>query len=99
MAVPGGFWNQRVAEAAVAAGYDGVWVSRIGTNGPETNPLALRRIVVRTGLSVNHILSMVEGRKPVLWWVANQQLLIRLLKRVLGVYWYEQLKRRLVPNA
>jgi len=99
MAAPGGFWNRTVADASKQAGYEAVWVSNIGTNGKETSPLALRRIVVRQPFSAAHVVSMVEGWQPSFWWAANQQALIRVLKRVLGVYWYEQLKRRLVPNA
>lgn len=98
-AAPGGFWNGRVAEAAKRAGYDAVWVSTIGTNGRETSPSALRRVVVRQPFSAERIVSMVEGWRPAFWWAASHQRLIRLLKRLLGVYWYEQLKRRLVPNA
>jgi peptidoglycan/xylan/chitin deacetylase (PgdA/CDA1 family) len=99
LAVPGGFWNAAVARAAREAGYDAVWVSTIGTNGRETNPLALRRVVVRRPVAVERVVSMVEGWQPAFWWATSQQRLIRLLKRALGVYWYEQLKRRLVPNA
>jgi len=99
LAAPGGFWNAQVAEAAQRAGYDAVWVSTIGTNGQGTNPAALRRVVVRQPFSMDRVVAMVEGWQPAFWWAANQQLLIRLLKRMLGVYWYEQLKRRLVPNA
>jgi peptidoglycan/xylan/chitin deacetylase (PgdA/CDA1 family) len=99
MAAPGGSWNPAVAEASKQAGYEAVWVSTIGTNGKETLPMALRRVVVRRPFSAERVVSMVEGWQPSFWWVANQQMLIRLLKRALGVYWYEQLKRRLVPNA
>ena len=99
LALPGGFWNSSVAQAAREAGYEAVWASTIGTNGKETNPLALRRVVVRRPFSAERVVSMVEGWQPAFWWAANQQLLIRLLKRTLGVYWYEQLKRKLVPNA
>ena len=99
LAAPGGFWNAAVAKAAHEAGYEAVWLSNIGTNGSETSPLALRRVVVRPRFAVDQVVSMVEGWQPSFWWAANQQLLIRLLKRALGVYWYEQLKRRLVPNA
>jgi len=99
LAAPGGFWNGAIARTAQAAGYEAVWISTIGTNGLETNPLALRRVVVRRQFSADRIVSMVEGWQPAFWWAANQQALIRLLKRVLGVYWYEQLKRRLAPNA
>ncbi len=99
MAAPGGFWNRRVASATQRAGYEAAWVSTIGTNGRETNPLALRRVVVRRPFSAERIVAMVEGWEPAFWWAANQQLVIRLLKRALGVYWYEQLKRRLIPNA
>lgn len=99
LAAPGGFWNQRVTAAARQAGYDAVWVSTIGTNGRETNPQALRRIVVRRPFSAVHLVSMVEGWQPSFWWAANQQFAIRALKRTLGAYWYEQLKCRLVPNA
>jgi peptidoglycan/xylan/chitin deacetylase (PgdA/CDA1 family) len=99
MAAPGGFWNQAVADASKDAGYEAVWVSEIGTNGKDTNPQALRRVVVRQPVSLDRIVAMVEGWEPAFWWAANQQLLIRALKRTLGVYWYEQLKRKLVPNA
>lgn len=99
LAAPDGWWSQAVAEAAQRAGYDAVWASTVGTNGRETNAQALRRIVVRRPFSADRIVAMVEGWQPSFWWAANQQLLIRSLKRVLGVYWYEQLKRRLVPNA
>ena len=99
LAAPGGFWNRAVADAVTKAGYEAAWVSTIGTNGADTNPLALRRVVVRQPFSAEQIISMVEGWRPAFWWAANQQLLIRLLKRLLGIYWYEQLKRRLVPNA
>lgn len=99
MAVPGGFWNKTVAEVAEKAGYEAVWASTIGTNGKETNALGLRRVVVRRPFSVQRVVSMVEGWQPAFWWAANQQFLIRMLKKVLGVYWYEQLKRKLVPNA
>ena len=99
LAAPGGFWDGKVAEAAKRAGYDAVWVSMIGTNGRDTNPAALRRVVVRQPFSAEQVLSMVRGWQPAFWWAANQQLLIRILKRVLGVYWYERLKRRVVPDA
>jgi peptidoglycan/xylan/chitin deacetylase (PgdA/CDA1 family) len=99
LAAPGGFWNQAVADASREAGYEAVWVSEIGTNGKETSPQALRRVVVRRPFSLDRVIAMVEGWEPAFWWAANQQLLIRALKRTLGVYWYEQLKRRLVPNA
>jgi peptidoglycan/xylan/chitin deacetylase (PgdA/CDA1 family) len=99
LAAPGGFWDARVAEAARRAGYDAVWLSSVGTNGQDTNPGALRRVVVRRPFSADRIVRMVEGWQPAFWWAANQQLAIRFLKRVLGVYWYEQLKRKLVPEA
>ena len=99
LAAPAGLWSPAVAEAAQRAGYDAVWVSTVGTNGLETNPQALRRVVVRRPFSADRIVAMVEGWQPSFWWAANQQLAIRALKRTLGTYWYEQLKRRLVPNA
>lgn len=99
LAAPGGYWNQAVADAVTRAGYEAAWVSTIGTNGPETNPLALRRVVVRQPFALEHLVSMVEGWEPAFWWAAGQQGLIRTLKRTLGIYRYEQLKRRLVPNA
>ncbi len=99
IAAPRGFWNAAVAQAVQRAGYDAAWLSTIGTNGRETSPSALRRVVVRQPFSAQRVVAMVEGWKPAFWWAANQQLLIRLLKRVLGVYRYEQLKRRLVPDA
>lgn len=99
LAVPGGFWNGTVANAARAAGYDAVWVSTIGTNGRETSPLSLRRVVVRQPVSIDRVIAMVQGWQPAFWLAANQQLVIRLLKKMLGVYWYERLKRTLIPNA
>ena len=99
IAAPRGFWSRAVADAVQQAGYEAAWVSTIGTNGEATNPLALRRVVVRWPFSVEQLVAMVEGWQPSFWWAANQQLLIRFLKRMLGVYWYEQLKRRVVPNA
>ena len=99
LAAPGGFWNGKVAEAAQRAGYDAVWVSMIGTNGRDTNPAALRRVVVRQPFSMEQVISMVSGWRPAFWWAANQQFLIRILKRMLGVYWYERLKRKLVTDA
>ena len=99
IAAPGGFWNQIVTEAVRKAGYEAAWVSEIGTNGPETNALALRRVVVRRPFSLDGVISMVEGWKPAFWWAVGQQRIIWLLKKLLGVYWYEQLKRRIVPDA
>lgn len=99
IAAPGGFWNSTVAEAAQQAGYDAFWVSTMGMNGKETNPFALRRVVVRSPLEIDRIVSMVEGQPSAFWWAGSQQAMIRLIKRVLGVYWYERLKRRVVPNA
>jgi len=99
IAAPGGFWNQTVVEAVRQAGYDSAWVSTIGTNGTETHPLSLRRIAVRPPVSVDRVIAMVEGQSASLWLAARQQFLIRLLKRILGVYRYEQIKRRLVPDA
>lgn len=99
MAAPGGFWDGAVADAAKQAGYDAVWVSTIGANGKDTNPLALRRVVVRQPFSVERMVAMVQGEPAAFWWAERQQFLIRLVKRLLGVYWYERLKRRLVPNA
>ena len=99
LAAPGGFWNQMVADAVRKAGYEAAWVSEIGTNGPETHPLALRRVVVRQPFSIERTVSMVEGWQPAFWWAVGQQRLIWLLKKVLGVYWYEQLKKRIVPDA
>ena len=81
------------------AGYEAAWVSTMGLNGRETNPLALRRVVVRRPFSADRIVAMVEGWGPAFWWAANQHVMIRFLKRVLGAYWYEQLKRTLVPDA
>lgn len=99
MAAPGGFWNGAVAEAARRAGYDAMWVSTIGANGRETNPLALRRVVVRQPFSLERISAMAEGNASAFWWAQRQQFVIRLLKRALGVYWYERLKKKLVPEA
>ena len=99
IAAPGGFWDRAVAAAVKRAGYEAAWVSTIGTNGADTHPLGLRRVVVRHPVAVDRIVSMVEGWGPSFWWASNQQLMIRLLKKILGVYWYEQLKRRLAPNA
>jgi len=99
IAAPGGFWNSTVAEAAKKAGYDAFWVSTMGMNGKETNPFALRRVVMRSPLEIDRIISMVEGQPSAFWWAGSQQALIRLIKRILGVYWYEKLKRRVVPNA
>lgn len=99
LSAPRGFWSRAIAEAVSRAGYDAAWVSTIGTVGRDTNPFALRRVVVRRPFSAERVISMVEGWTPSFWWAANQQFLIRVLKRMLGVYWYEQLKRRLVPNA
>ena len=99
IAAPRGFWNAAVAGAVQRAGYDAAWLSTIGTNGRHTSPIALRRVVVRQPFSAQRIVAMIEGWQPAFWWAANQQLLIRVLKRTLGVYRYEQLKRILVPNA
>lgn len=99
LAVPGGSWSAAVAEAARQAGYDAVWISTPGTNGVETHALGLRRMTVRQPFSAPQVLALVEGWQPAFWWAARQPVAIRALKRVLGVYWYEQLKRRLVPNA
>jgi len=99
IAAPRGFWNREVADAVAQAGYEAAWVSTIGTNGPETNALALRRVVVRWPFSAQRLVAMVEGWQPSFWWAASHQRAIRLLKRALGVYRYEQLKRFLVPNA
>jgi len=99
LSAPRGFWNRTVADAVQQAGYEAAWVSTVGTNGAETNALALRRVVVRGAFSVERLVSMVEGWRPAFWWAASHQRAIRLLKSVLGVYGYEQLKRRLVPNA
>ncbi len=99
LAAPRGFWNGKIAETAKRAGYDAVWVSTIGMNGKETSPLGLRRVVVHRPFSAEKLISMVEGWQPAFWWVSSQQSLIRFLKRALGVYWYERLKRRVVPNA
>jgi peptidoglycan/xylan/chitin deacetylase (PgdA/CDA1 family) len=99
LAAPGGAWNRQAAQAAQAAGYDAVWVSTIGTNGRETNAQALRRVVVRQPVSVGRLIALLEGWQLSFWMAARQQTLIRLLKRLLGAYWYEQLKRKLVPHA
>lgn len=99
LAAPGGDWNGAVTEAARQAGYDAVWISTPGTNGVETHAMGLRRMTVRQPLSVPQVLALVEGGQPAFWWATRRQGPIRALKRVLGMYWYEQLKRRLVPNA
>ena len=99
LAAPRGFWNKTVADEVSRAGYEAAWVSTIGTNGDTTNPLALRRVVARWPFSAQRLVAMVEGWQPAFWWAASHQRAIRLLKRALGVYRYEQLKRRLVPNA
>ncbi len=99
LAAPGVDWSVAVAEAARESGYDAVWISTSGTNGSETHALGLRRLAVRQPFSVHQVLALVDGWQPAFWRAARQQMAIRTLKRVLGVYWYEQLKRRLVPNA
>jgi len=96
---PQGRWNSTVAMAARRAGYDAVWVSTSGTNGRETNPQALRRVMVRHPVSVERLISLVEGWHQTFWWAANPAFVIRGMKRALGVYWYEQVKQRLVPHA
>ena len=85
--------------ASQKAGYDAVWVSTIGMIGKDTNPLALRRVVVRKPFSVDRMISMVEGNAATFWWAQRQQFFIRLIKRILGIYWYERLKRKLLPEA
>jgi peptidoglycan/xylan/chitin deacetylase (PgdA/CDA1 family) len=99
LAAPSGDWNAGVASAARHAGFDALWISAPGTNGPETQALALRRLTMRRPFSLQQVLALVDGWQPAFWWAARQQVAIRGLKRILGVYWYEQLKRRLVPNA
>jgi hypothetical protein len=71
-----------VAEAVQQAGYEAAWVSTIGTNGAETHPLALRRVVARQPFAAERLVALVEGWRPAFWWAANQQRLIRWLKRV-----------------
>ena len=99
LAAPGADWSVAVAEAARESGYDAVWISTPGTNGPETQALGLRRLAVHQPFSVQHVLALIDDWEPAFWWVGRQRRAIRALKRVLGVYWYEQLKRRVVPNA
>ena len=99
LAAPGGHWNGTVAEAARQTGYNALWISTPGTNGLETHAFGLRRLTVRRPFSAQQVVALVDGWEPAFWWAARQQVTIRTLKRVLGVYWYEQLKRRVVPNA
>jgi peptidoglycan/xylan/chitin deacetylase (PgdA/CDA1 family) len=99
LAAPSGQWSAGVASAARSAGFDALWISTPGTNGFETQAMALRRLAVRRPPSLQQMLALADGWQPAFWWVARQQVAIRGLKRILGVYWYEQLKRRLVPNA
>ena len=99
LAVPGGDWNGAIASAARRAGFDAVWISTLGTNGRDTHPFGLRRIPVRQPFSLQSVIALIDGWQPTFRWAARHEVAIRTLKRVLGVYGYERLKRRLVPKA
>lgn len=47
LSCPGGRMNRRVADAAREAGYETMATSRVGVNGPRTDPFALSRCPVR----------------------------------------------------
>jgi peptidoglycan/xylan/chitin deacetylase (PgdA/CDA1 family) len=46
LAIPGGWYDRRVLQAAAAAGFRGVWLSDAGANRPGRDPLRIRRLNV-----------------------------------------------------
>jgi peptidoglycan/xylan/chitin deacetylase (PgdA/CDA1 family) len=58
---PGGRWSPRVAELAHEAGYRSVATSRIGVNGPASDPFQLARIAVMRGLTLDAFKDLCRG--------------------------------------
>jgi peptidoglycan/xylan/chitin deacetylase (PgdA/CDA1 family) len=59
---PGGRYDNRVAEAARAAGYQTVATSRIHANSPTTHKFALGRVAILRDLSVSSFAGICSGK-------------------------------------
>lgn len=94
LAVPGGFVNHAVRDAAGRAGYQVLCSSRVGFNAIGAEDAEVRRLVVRRPLTTRAVLGLARGDRRYLW---PRQLIAAGAstgRTLLGLGRYERLKRR-----
>jgi peptidoglycan/xylan/chitin deacetylase (PgdA/CDA1 family) len=87
---PGGRWTPRVAEIARQAGYHSVATSRIGANGPKTDPFQLLRIAAMRDMALPAFQDICRGRS--LWQRQFRTSLQNASRQLLGNSRYDRLR-------
>jgi peptidoglycan/xylan/chitin deacetylase (PgdA/CDA1 family) len=93
---PGGRWSLRVAEIARLAGYRSVTTSRIGANGPTSDPFRLARIAVMQGLTLDAFHDLCRGRG--LWQRQLRNFAQQKSHQILGNALYDRLRSLILEH-
>ena len=89
---PTGFFDARMPSLARQAGYQSLCISRIGLNGPFTDPYALKKIGIKRGQSFKTFVSIVHREQATLASMRGAQVVRDLSKKLLRRRAYERLK-------
>jgi peptidoglycan/xylan/chitin deacetylase (PgdA/CDA1 family) len=89
---PGGRWSPRVARVARECGYRSVATSRLGTNGPRSDPFQLARVAVMRDTAISDFEAMCHGRN--LWRRKIADFGRVVSRRLLGNSLYDRLRQR-----
>jgi peptidoglycan/xylan/chitin deacetylase (PgdA/CDA1 family) len=92
LAVPGGFYNNRVKRAAKAAGYLAVCTSDFGLNYVGSDLFALRRFGIRHNTTLKDFKIFVQPKRFILFFRTMLWKLRYILKNVIGVDNYTSIK-------
>jgi len=91
---PGGRYDERVAKVARAAGYKTVATSEIRTNDQHTNPFALGRVTILSGLPITKFSAICTGEA--LPRLRAQSMLRNAAKHLLGSSLYDRMRMLLL---
>lgn len=86
---PGGFWSPHIARLAQISGYRSVATSRIGRNGPASNPYRLSRISILRDLPLQNFHSACRGQG--LFFKQARERIAAVPKTILGADLYIRL--------
>ena len=87
---PGGRVNHLTTEAAVNAGYKTLATSRIGLNFVDSDPFALNRIAIKSGLNVRAFEGLCTGRGLLL--KRSEEQILTMGKRLIGNQRYDRVR-------
>jgi peptidoglycan/xylan/chitin deacetylase (PgdA/CDA1 family) len=93
---PGGRWSRRAAEMARQAGYLSIATSRIGMNGPRSDPFQLARVAVMRNTPLDAYQNLCRGKG---FWKSQLGDFVRMSsRRVLGNALYDRLRQRVLDR-